>query len=144
MQKVLADETLAHQDVNMKLMRNNLDLIGEINAQRDDNKTLRQAIQAEMGKLNALGRSFASGKVPKKRMTGAKSDASFPMTAVEDDSREQSHVDPVKMLEQNRRRMMAIRGCIGELEDRLASMKPAPVQLPPMGSENNSIPTDDM
>jgi len=133
MQKVLADETLNHQNMNVKMMTENLDLIGEINAQRDDNRSLKNAIQAEMGKLTALARATVAKK-PKRNM-GPKSNSSFKFTEIEaDDDDPTNGIDPLRILERNRQRMMAIRGCISELESRLLQAHPnsRQITLPPV------------
>mgnify|MGYP006889515767 CR=1 FL=1 len=135
MQKVLADETLNHQNMNVKLMTENLDLIGEINSQRDDNRTLKNAIQAEMGKLTALARAMTE-RGPKKM--GPKSASSFKLTEIETADEEDSiEADPLRILERNRHRMMAIRGCISELEARLLVMpsRNSREVLPPVDME---------
>ena len=130
MQKVLADETLNHQNMNVKMMTENLDLIGEINAQRDDNRTLKNAIQAEMGKLTALARAMAD-RGPKKM--GPKSNSSFKLTELEvEDDVDSIAADPMRILERNRQRMMAIRGCISELEGRLLLQPSRGMTLPPV------------
>ena len=129
MQKVLADETLNHQNMNVKLMTENLDLINEINAQREDNRTLKGAIQAEMGKLTALARAMADRGT--KKTMGPKGASSFKLTELEvDDDADSIAADPLRILERNRQRMMAIRGCISELESRLLAVASRPQQLP--------------
>jgi len=103
-------------------------LIGEINSQRTNNRTLRGTVQAEIGRIRqiAQAREIAAGK------KGISADVLPDTMKVVEEYREpgtgpdtaRSEIDPSNILERNRRRIAALKESLDELDARRGALPP--------------------
>jgi hypothetical protein len=117
----LIEGTSAHMETNNQMMQQNMSLIDEINKQRDNNRSLKQHVQAEMGKLrhlyqsiNIAQRSTANKKSRAKEAVEALKD----ITGKERKPEEEEAAELTDQLYRNRQRILALRAAIAELEGR--------------------------
>lgn len=117
---------------NNRVMQANLALIADINRQRDSNRLMKNVVQAELGKIRQIiqrnngigGKSKKSGQgigsmslsvtKPPPLLDNAKSDnmatGDFRAAEAEED------LEPTELLERNRKRILALRAAISELD----------------------------
>jgi len=118
LKKALEDGAQQHLATNGGLMQDNLKLIGEINKQRSSNRALRGEVQADIGRI----RQMAQAKEINKRKKGGGEGGVMEMSLLENNDGGagggQEDVDPANILEKNRRRILALRAAIAELENR--------------------------
>lgn len=143
-------------------MDNNLNLIEEINKQRESNRLLKQAVQSYMGKVRHLAQAqFETNKKRAKKSGRSQSlsaslgqlptaDIEFPSLGSGENNQQQgtglgtaftdgapsaprTTDDPMYVLDRNRFRIAALKGAIAELESRVQSQKAYSREvLPPM------------
>jgi cilia- and flagella-associated protein 57 len=136
LKKTLHEETEAHSLTNSSLRKSNMDLISEINAQREKNKLLKQSVQADLGKLQHMARSghgkksgpttgiLALEAVLEKGLKSSSGTA--PAEAGNDTS-------ALESLDRNRRKIALLRERINDLEGRVVSNRAYSREvLPPM------------
>ena len=142
--KTALDATvLGNQETTVGLMQTNLKLIDEINEQRGSNRKLKEEVQADVGRITFLARVAADKKaaaeaalegsgastssVSRKgsdRKSKGLTSKTGKMPSLSQDKFDSDYIhteskSPLLILERNRRRIMAIRGCIAELEGRM-------------------------
>merc|ERR1711871_1297710 len=168
----LENEVQSHTSSTSEMMKKNLELIEEINKQREKNKAIKQSVQAATGRLTHLARVQAEkmaaqlkaqqkaalnagsqsnstylppASVGKKERTRSREDAGLDGTVpqagegfglsgngfVSTPSDMAENLNPLGILERNRKRMAALRQYIAELEGRIV------MQNSSGSSENN-------
>merc|ERR1711991_841 len=156
----LENEVQSHTSSTSSMMKKNLDLIDEINKQREKNKAIKQSVQAATGRLTHLARVQAEkmaaqlkaqqkaalnagsqsnstylppASVGKKERTRSREDAGLDGTVpqagegfglsgngfVSTPSDMAENLNPLGILERNRKRIAALRQYIAELEGRI-------------------------
>lgn len=140
LKKQLEIDSDAHMAVKNDIRQNNMNLINEINNQRESNRNLKIKVQADIGRIRHLaqaqnmrkgkkGGSLASGTAS---LQSGNSGASAIFAASEEVS---AHIEPTDLLNKNRKRIAALRAAIAELEARATSMMQKAISkevLPPM------------
>lgn len=129
LKKSLEDGGNSHIAVNSSLMSGNMQLISEINKQRAANRQVRNLVQADIGRIRQMiqARDIAVNSALKKAA------AILPDTMkVVEEYREpgatpnttRGEIDPSTILERNRRRIIALRAALAELEARRGTSLP--------------------
>lgn len=118
-------------------MSANLDLIDNINNQREKNRSLKREVQADIGRIRQMAqkrdlKAKKSGKTTNSQLT-MKPLTSMPTHSAPDE------IDPTNILERNRQRILALRAAIGELESRRTSVKATSI-LPPLEPNQTTEP----
>jgi cilia- and flagella-associated protein 57 len=145
LKKTLNDETESHSLTNSNLRKENMDLIGEINSQRERNRALKLSVQADFGRLQHMARA-AHGKKGGRQTpneTGRSTGLSALESALEkglnasnlDASGDRSELDVSSLgkLDTNRRTILLMRQKIAELEGKLVNQRSYSREvLPPM------------
>ena len=123
-----------HMTVNNQIRQNNMNLINEINTQRDSNRQLKNHVQAEIGRIRHFAQSL-NMKKSKLRGASQKEPLKIPTSLFAGDEEEQDNLDPIDLLDKNRRRIAALRAAIDALEQRSRSVMQKAMSrevLPPM------------
>jgi len=132
LKKGLEDGVQEHIAVNSSLMAANMALIGEINAQRTTNRSLRGSVQADIGRIRQIiqAREMAHGAALKKTAELALPET---MKVVDEyrepgsagsEGRSAADIDPAAILERNRQRILALRAALEELDGRRGALPP--------------------
>ncbi|KAJ1403320.1 hypothetical protein B484DRAFT_405140, partial [Ochromonadaceae sp. CCMP2298] len=111
LKKALEEGSVHHMGVNNSIREANMSLISEINVQRESNRQLKNHVQAEIGRIRHFAQSLNMKKKPKQServVLSLSAESSILPQAQES--------DPSTMLEQNRRRILALRAALAELE----------------------------
>jgi hypothetical protein len=134
LKKSLEDGVQSHIAVNSQLMSANMQIINEINTQRAANRQVRNALQADIGRLRQMvqAREQAVSLALKKANANTLSQLPETMKVVEEYKEPASapgtarggEVDPSSLLERNRHRIIALRAAIAELESRRVTSLP--------------------
>jgi hypothetical protein len=146
LKRSLNDETAAHALTNSNLRKENMDLIGEINTQRERNRVLKMNVQADLGRLQHMARSSHGKKggahTPNVngRSTGlmaleAALEKGLGSTASEEAEGGEfgTDVTALEKLDRNRRKIFLMREKIAELEGRVVNSRAYSREvLPPM------------
>lgn len=134
LKKFLEEGAHQHMLTNNKLMSDNMSLIDGINKQRDFNRKLKNEVQADIGRI----RQMAQQRDQKARKSSA-GDLGIRVPEVQGAGMGETGVlggtdtDPSSLLERNRRRILALRAAIAELESRTGGMTgQVPAVLPPV------------
>jgi hypothetical protein len=127
LKKFLEEGAHDHMLTNNKLMSDNMSLIDGINKQRDFNKKLKNEVQADIGRI----RQIAQRNDMKQRKSSITPDL-VPVVPGAALSNQQEDMDPSSILERNRRRILALRAAISELEARQGGSVQVPAVLPPV------------
>ena len=142
LKKSLEDGTSSHMQVNAQLMGDNMTLIAEINRQRTSNRATRGRVQADIGRIRQIlqARDMTAAKGG---ALARKNDALDGMTAVEEyreaGSASGQEVDPAAILERNRRRILALRAALDELQSRRQTSLP-PIERIAFYTQVRTIP----
>lgn len=162
-----------------ELRQKNMRLIAEINTQRESNKALKMNIQSEIARVRQVAQ-LQSNHTRKKQQSALASLGSKASTAMSDEREKYAaiegpaitsdFVEPSDMLDKNRKRILALRAAINELNNRSketmatlklpeidnnaksssgsvsdGSRKSIPgVALPPMYNADQSLPSSDV
>ena len=118
-------DVAVHRAENMRVMQDNMALIREINKQREDNKALKQAVQAQLAtqqrrtmKAAAQARKVAHAGARVSRSAGGEAD------------------DVQAQIDHNREQISQLRAHIREVEARVAAPRPNSRDvLPPMNAD---------
>jgi len=143
LKKSLNDETEAHEQTNSSLRKTNMDLIEEINAQREQNRALKMAVQADLGRLQHMARA---GQSKKNAQNGRTTGLVALEAALESSSNEEvtrADTSALNDLDKNRRKIALLREKISELEGKLVNQRAYSREvLPPMdGGRGNILPS---
>ena len=138
----LESEIQSHTDSTRKMMKANLDLIDEINKQREVNRDLKESVQASTGRLMHLARVQAekiASATKKRESSGSQLLPPAPTSSMKKATRgtelnlrprdvsmgpatdavSADDINPLSILDKNRRRISALRLFISELEGRI-------------------------
>lgn len=133
LKQALEEGSVHHMTVNNQIRQNNMTLIGEINAQRDSNRALKNHVQAEIGRIRHYAQAL-NMKKSKARVAGggagqqgSHKDVGLKLPAglfANDNSLMDGGdtLEPGDLLDKNRRRITALRAAIAALENRSRSM----------------------
>ena len=146
LKKTLEESVTSHMNINNQLMKTNMTLIGDINAQRESNRQLKGKVQAGIGSVRhhmqqkKKGGGGGLADLGKENRENSKiSDfASIVFTNMNNDDNanadfKEDNVDPTKVLDRNGFKMKALRDAIAELEKRtILSNSYSREMLPPM------------
>jgi len=134
LKKYLEDGSYENMQQNQSLMKNNMDLIAKINSQRDVNKKLKMEVQADIGRIRQLAqqKEIRRQKLAATQSKTANLEAQLIGEMQNVIPSRQDELDPTLILERNRRRIMALRAAIAELESRRTTTKMPTGLLPPM------------
>jgi cilia- and flagella-associated protein 57 len=141
LKKSLSDETEAHSLTNSTLRKSNMDLIAEINAQREKNKLLKQSVQADLGRLQHMARAGGHGR--KSGTTTPKGPGILALEAVLEKGLKSTsgamvgelgnELSALDNLDRNRRKIALLRERVNDLEGRVVSNRAYSREvLPPM------------
>jgi cilia- and flagella-associated protein 57 len=132
LKKFLEEGANAHMLTNTKLMSDNMSLIDGINKQRDFNRKLKNEVQADIGRIRQIAQQRDIKQ--RKQKGGGDTVPQFkaPGTAGPGVTG-QLDMDPAAILDRNRRRILALRAAIAELESRGVNVGgQVPMVLPPL------------
>ena len=137
LQLALHADMAAHEGSNRELMEDNMALIQEINTQREANRSLKQQVQADIGRLQHLARANIR-KSASRSLTDfhspielQASPAPPPLPIMQEEQAVEE--DPLILLERNRVRIQALRIKVEELGGRMVNQRAYSKELlPPM------------
>jgi cilia- and flagella-associated protein 57 len=140
LKKYLEDGSHEHMLTNSQLMQQNLDLIENINKQREHNRNLKRNVQADIGRIRQMAqqRDIKNKKKVKTVAATGMNDAGYAIQSGTG-TQGQGDIDPTMILERNRQRILALRAAIAELESRRTSVKATSI-LPPLESNQTGEP----
>ena len=129
-----AGDVSLHRAENMRVMQDNMALIREINKQREDNKALKQAVQAQLATQQR--RTMKAAARARKLGSAMRSGSAGGLGGGDDDGE-----DPTARMDMNREQIAQLRAHIRELEGRVVATngdgRPASGgMLPPMDGGN--------
>jgi WD40 repeat protein len=129
LKKFLEEGANAHMLTNTKLMSDNMSLIDGINKQRDFNRKLKNEVQADIGRIRQIAQQRDIKQ--RKQKGGGATVPQFKAPGTADPG--QQDMDPAAILDRNRRRILALRAAITELESRGVNVGgQVPMVLPPL------------
>jgi len=163
LKKELESKSLSHLEANHVLMQNNMNLINEINVQREANRTLKMKVQSDVGRVRHLAQTLnvkkTKNNTQNKQNNKKNSNLLLPLlfqnstelsvdTNITTNNNNNNNsnttvvdqfVEPSELLEKNRKRILALRAAIQELESRHNNMTRgfSKEYLPPMDSGTN-------
>jgi len=153
LKKALEEGSVHHMNVNNQIREANMNLINEINTQRESNRQLKNHVAAEIGRIRHFAQSLNMKKKGiKPPQTGGHKTVTPVASSVgrgifsQDSSIAAGNdaVEPSDLLEKNRRRILALRAALAELEARAQGMMQKAVSrevLPPMdGASTGDMP----
>lgn len=148
LKKTLQEETESHSLTNSNLRKANMDLITEINNQREKNKLLKMSVQADLGRLQHMARSAHGKKSGIGTPTGKKYHNNTGILALEavlekglknstsgtvSEDVTGNNLSALDNLDRNRRKIALLRERISDLEGRMVSNRAYSREvLPPM------------
>jgi cilia- and flagella-associated protein 57 len=147
LKKSLADGVSEHTASTNALMKGNMEMIDDINKQRESNKVLKLRVQSDMGELRRVSQVIGA-KGDRGRGMGLTRffddppdmSSTMPMGQGRDPEMdlEESGEDLTETLYRNRQRLLALRSAVVDLEGRRRAV-PAPTALPPLDSAPSSL-----
>lgn len=138
LKKYLEEGSHEHMLTNSSLMQENLDLIENINTQREHNRKLKRKVQADIGRIRQMAQQ-RDIKNKKKGKTVGNAATSNMLGMATNAIMSESDIDPTQILERNRQRILALRAAIAELESRRTSVKATSI-LPPLEADQTGEP----
>jgi len=144
LKKTLQSNSLTHMTTNSRIRQNNMALISEINSQRESNRMMKIEVQAAVGRIRHVAQQ--QSLTSKKRAGGSRGSSygqqgPHKMGADGTGAAGVEFADPADLLEKNRKRIVALRTALAELEMRSNAMMQRAFSketLPPIdGSSNN-------
>ena len=143
-QKSLADGVAEHTVSTNELMKGNMQMIDEINRQRESNKVLKLRVQSDTGELRRVYQVIAA-KGERAKGLGLTRLFDDPPDLT-DTQQQQQHIpgeDLTVVLYRNRQRLLALRSAVAELEARKKSAPvSAPLALPPIDAMSGVVVDD--
>jgi hypothetical protein len=140
LKKYLEDGAHEHMLTNSSLMGANLELIDNINNQREHNRKLKRDVQADIGRIRQMAQQR---DIKAKKSKAPKPDSVTMMpdlgTKAATKASLTGDMDPTMILERNRQRILALRAAIAELESRRTSVKATAI-LPPLEPNQTTEP----
>ena len=124
LKKTLESNSIAHMSTNNKMRQTNMGLINEINTQRESNRQLKIEVQASLGRIRHVAQQQSLNT---KKRTSSRGQYAQANTGKQDASASAAagsaeFADPAELLEKNRKRIIALRAAVAEMELRANSI----------------------
>jgi hypothetical protein len=166
LKKALESGSIQHMNINTEIREKNMILINEINNQRDDNRIMKNHVQAEIGKIRHilqgmtmkkekaklkggfLSQSLIQDGTPAMNATTNKGDLTPAIdtsillaSEAKDNMDSLEFMDPSEILEKNRRRLFVLKKFIEELQlkNQQRLLNKMGGSLPPLVSQEPAI-----